>query len=63
MQVEPGYLGAALPQECPQEGEPWDRIMQDVERHIVPGETELNPALREALEFAAWWVLWHLAIH
>ncbi|KAJ3653322.1 hypothetical protein Zmor_012580 [Zophobas morio] len=37
--VEPGYLHQHLPQEPPQEGEPWQSLLQDVDRIIVPGLT------------------------
>lgn len=37
--VEPGYLRAALPAEAPQYPEPWDDVMTDVEKKIMPGVT------------------------
>ncbi|KAJ1524454.1 hypothetical protein ONE63_010951 [Megalurothrips usitatus] len=37
--VEPGYLAPLLPTECPEEPEPWQAVMQDLERHIMPGVT------------------------
>jgi aromatic-L-amino-acid decarboxylase len=37
--VEPGQIRASLPPQAPQQGEPFDRILQDVERLILPGIT------------------------
>ncbi|KAI1283058.1 Tyrosine decarboxylase [Halotydeus destructor] len=37
--VEPGYLGALLPQSAPHKPEDWDTIMADFEKHIMPGMT------------------------
>ncbi|KAJ2952818.1 hypothetical protein O0L34_g7183 [Tuta absoluta] len=37
--VEPGYLRAALPAEAPFHPEPWEQIMDDVEKKIMPGVT------------------------
>ncbi|KOB77527.1 Aromatic amino acid decarboxylase [Operophtera brumata] len=37
--VEPGYLRAALPSEAPNYPEPWDDVMTDVEKKIMPGVT------------------------
>ncbi|HCP30190.1 MAG TPA: aspartate aminotransferase family protein, partial [Pseudomonas sp.] len=36
-QVEPGYLKAALPPAAPQQGEPFDAIIKDVDELIMPG--------------------------
>lgn len=36
-QVEPGYLKAALPGAAPQQGEPFDAILQDVDQLLMPG--------------------------
>lgn len=41
-QVAPGDLTAALPAEAPVIGEPFDRILADFERVIVPGLTHWN---------------------
>jgi aromatic-L-amino-acid/L-tryptophan decarboxylase len=38
-QVEPGQIRASLPPQAPLQGEPFDRILQDVERLILPGIT------------------------
>jgi len=38
-QVKPGEIRAALPAEPPQQGEPFDVILRDVEQIIVPGIT------------------------
>jgi aromatic-L-amino-acid decarboxylase len=38
-EVEPGYLRPMLPRNAPEKGEPWDDIMKDVERSIMPGIT------------------------
>lgn len=35
--VNPGYLRPLLPESAPQEPEPWDDIMGDVEKFIMPG--------------------------
>ncbi|WP_317847392.1 DOPA decarboxylase [Pseudomonas sp. HTZ2] len=36
-QVEPGYLKAALPSEAPQQGEPFEAILADVDKLLMPG--------------------------
>ncbi|XP_044479392.1 tyrosine decarboxylase-like [Mangifera indica] len=38
-QVEPGYLSKRLPQSAPNNPEPIEKILQDVQKHIVPGIT------------------------
>jgi aromatic-L-amino-acid decarboxylase len=38
-QVEPGQIRKALPQEPPERGESFERILEDVERVILPGVT------------------------
>ncbi|CAF1083787.1 unnamed protein product, partial [Didymodactylos carnosus] len=38
-EVEPGYLRPMLPKNAPDEPEPWDDIMKDVETAIMPGIT------------------------
>mmetsp|Transcript_2039 Transcript_2039/g.13171 ORF Transcript_2039/g.13171 Transcript_2039/m.13171 type:complete len:510 (-) Transcript_2039:2125-3654(-) len=38
-QVEPGYLPPRLPKHAPEEGETWDRVMEDLEEHVMPGIT------------------------
>ncbi|KAI5616596.1 histidine decarboxylase isoform X1 [Silurus asotus] len=35
--VQPGFMKSQLPDEAPQEPDPWDAIMQDVEKIIMPG--------------------------
>jgi len=40
--AQPGDLAAALPGEAPQDGEPFETIFADFERHIVPGITHWN---------------------
>jgi aromatic-L-amino-acid/L-tryptophan decarboxylase len=40
--VAPGEVAAALPEAAPEEGEPFERIMADFERIIVPGITHWN---------------------
>jgi aromatic-L-amino-acid decarboxylase len=40
--VKPGEIAAALPDHAPEEGEPFERIMADFERIIVPGITHWN---------------------
>jgi len=37
--VEPGYLKKLLPDNAPQEGEPWADIQKDIESKIMPGLT------------------------
>ncbi|KAG5880432.1 hypothetical protein JTB14_019942 [Gonioctena quinquepunctata] len=37
--VEPGYLSNELPEKVPFSGEPWQNILPDVEKVIVPGLT------------------------
>ncbi|TFF38640.1 DOPA decarboxylase [Pseudomonas sp. RIT623] len=36
-QVEPGYLKAALPQGAPRQGEPFEAILADVDKLVMPG--------------------------
>ncbi|WP_460418829.1 DOPA decarboxylase [Pseudomonas sp. microsymbiont 2] len=36
-QVEPGYLKAALPDAAPQQGEPFEAILADVDKLVMPG--------------------------
>ena len=40
--VEPGAIRAALPAAAPEEGEPFERILDDFERVLVPGLTQWN---------------------
>ncbi|PYV19509.1 MAG: amino acid decarboxylase [Acidobacteria bacterium] len=40
--VEPGQIRDALPRSAPIEGEPFDRILEDFERLILPGITHWN---------------------
>jgi aromatic-L-amino-acid/L-tryptophan decarboxylase len=40
--LAPGEVAAALPEAAPEEGEPFERIMADFERIIVPGITHWN---------------------
>ncbi|GMJ05538.1 aromatic aldehyde synthase [Hibiscus trionum] len=43
-QVQPGYLRANLPENPPDRPEPFETIMKDVQKHIVPGMTHwLSP--------------------
>ncbi|KAL9707099.1 hypothetical protein quinque_010617 [Culex quinquefasciatus] len=37
--VKPGYMRTLLPESAPLEGEPWQTIIDDVERVIMPGVT------------------------
>ncbi|CAH8668406.1 unnamed protein product [Heterobilharzia americana] len=37
--VEPGYLRQLLPEEPPEEPEPWSNIFDDVEKYILPGSS------------------------
>jgi len=38
-EVQPGYMRPMLPTRAPRKGEPWEDIMRDVDRAIVPGLT------------------------
>ncbi|XP_014223161.1 aromatic-L-amino-acid decarboxylase-like [Trichogramma pretiosum] len=38
-EVEPGYLARLLPSEPPNEPENWQQVLQDLDRHIMPGMT------------------------
>jgi aromatic-L-amino-acid/L-tryptophan decarboxylase len=40
--VKPGEIAAALPDYAPEQGEPFEAIMQDFERVLVPGLTHWN---------------------
>lgn len=40
--TRPGEVVAALPAEAPEQGEPFDRIMEDFERIVVPATTHWN---------------------
>jgi aromatic-L-amino-acid/L-tryptophan decarboxylase len=40
--VAPGQIAASLPESAPEEGEPFEQIMADFERIIVPGITHWN---------------------
>ncbi|CAH1404259.1 unnamed protein product [Nezara viridula] len=35
--IEPGYLRPLLPSSAPVQPEPWDDIMSDIEKYIMPG--------------------------
>lgn len=37
--MQPGYLKELIPSEAPQQSEPWQSIMKDLERVIMPGHT------------------------
>ncbi|XP_071446922.1 aromatic-L-amino-acid decarboxylase-like isoform X2 [Hetaerina americana] len=37
--VEPGYLKRLIPKEAPENPEPWDNIISDIESKIMPGVT------------------------
>ncbi|KAI0482442.1 pyridoxal phosphate-dependent transferase [Xylariaceae sp. FL0804] len=47
--VEPGYLRKLLPDEAPEEGEPWADIQKDVETKVMPGITHW-----QSPNFLAW---------
>uniref|UniRef100_A0A1B0GNC5 Uncharacterized protein n=1 Tax=Phlebotomus papatasi TaxID=29031 RepID=A0A1B0GNC5_PHLPP len=40
--IEPGYLKELIPDEAPMYPEPWEAVMDDVERKIMPGMTHWN---------------------
>ena len=35
--VKPGYLRQLIPDEAPQDPEPWEDVFRDIERVIMPG--------------------------
>ncbi|KAK6021176.1 pyridoxal-dependent decarboxylase domain protein, partial [Ostertagia ostertagi] len=37
--IEPGYLKNLIPSEAPSRGEPWEKVMDDFEKLIMPGVT------------------------
>ncbi|PIO73367.1 pyridoxal-dependent decarboxylase domain protein, partial [Teladorsagia circumcincta] len=37
--IEPGYLKNLIPSEAPSRGEPWEKVMDDFEKFIMPGVT------------------------
>ncbi|VDO91520.1 unnamed protein product [Haemonchus placei] len=37
--IEPGYLKNLIPTEAPSRGEPWEKVMDDFEKFIMPGVT------------------------
>lgn len=37
--MKPGYLKDLIPDEAPQKGEPWQEVLKDVDRIIMPGLT------------------------
>jgi aromatic-L-amino-acid/L-tryptophan decarboxylase len=41
-QVQPGSIAAGLPRQAPRQGEPFDQVLQDFERIILPGVTHWN---------------------
>jgi aromatic-L-amino-acid decarboxylase len=41
-QVKPGDIRSALPARAPEQGEPFDRILEDFERILLPGVTHWN---------------------
>ncbi|XP_050306676.1 3,4-dihydroxyphenylacetaldehyde synthase-like [Anthonomus grandis grandis] len=38
--VEPGYLSQQLPKRAPEKGEPWQSVLEDVNKSILPGLTQ-----------------------
>ncbi|KAL7302862.1 hypothetical protein TKK_0004094 [Trichogramma kaykai] len=40
--VKPGYLAKLLPDEAPLEPDNWRAVLEDVERHVMPGITHWN---------------------
>ncbi|KAK6050094.1 pyridoxal-dependent decarboxylase domain protein [Cooperia oncophora] len=44
--IEPGYLKNLIPSEAPSRGEPWEKVMDDFEKFIMPGPvTLIHPIL------------------
>jgi aromatic-L-amino-acid/L-tryptophan decarboxylase len=41
-QVQPGEIAARLPENAPENGEPFEQLMQDFERIVIPGITHWN---------------------
>lgn len=37
--VEPGYIWKLVPDQAPEEGEPWKNVMGDIEKVVMPGMT------------------------
>ncbi|KAK5967819.1 Aromatic-L-amino-acid decarboxylase, partial [Trichostrongylus colubriformis] len=37
--IEPGYLKDLIPSEAPSRAEPWEKVMEDFEKYIMPGVT------------------------
>jgi len=35
--VQPGYINSVVPQEAPEDGEPWDRMFNDIESVVMRG--------------------------
>ncbi|XP_058799208.1 aromatic-L-amino-acid decarboxylase-like [Phymastichus coffea] len=40
--IKPGYLGDLLPKQAPLKPESWRQVLEDVEKHIMPGVTHWN---------------------
>ncbi|KAK6010093.1 hypothetical protein OSTOST_24914 [Ostertagia ostertagi] len=40
--IEPGYLKNLIPSEAPSRGEPWEKVMDDFEKLIMPGGSALD---------------------
>ena len=38
--IKPGYLTDLIPQEAPKTSESWQQILEDVEKHIIPGVSQ-----------------------
>jgi aromatic-L-amino-acid decarboxylase len=49
--VEPGYLRPLLPSEAPHDPEPWEKIMDDVNKHIMPGVSLQSSQSQQLLLF------------
>jgi hypothetical protein len=47
--VKPGYLRQLIPESAPLEPEPWDDIMADVERVVMPGVRYKHRSTRNSL--------------
>jgi len=41
--VKPGYMRPLIPDEAPQEGEPFQDIFEDFENVVLPGVNALRP--------------------
>lgn len=60
--VRPGYLRELIPDTAPATAEPWDDVMKDVERVIMPGVYTFCQFFTEILVFSNTNILKHYKI-